>query len=214
MGSREKPMSVERKSPLAWLNSPFSLLLSGFLLTTLAGSYINNAFHAESWKSKARFEIFKERLQEASDTQTTIIVMANMRIILLNEIYSELGRNRLESAREKWKKYFENVKAWNTNVKSNNNRISLLFGDEVALTFLDNDENHSEEPGSLHHIFRKAHNAVLDIIECMKDGCDAAEKKKLVGEARRRLDLLGLAHDDFAMQLRLSLREKEALLLE
>ena len=90
-------MDVEKKSIIALLNSPFSLLVLGFVLTTIVGSYINNSFHTESWKSKARFEIFKERLQEASDAQTTIIVMANMRIILLSEIYVDLGSKRLDS---------------------------------------------------------------------------------------------------------------------
>lgn len=203
------------KKPLfEYLNSPFSLLIAGFLLTTLVGSYINYAFHAESWKSKARFEIFKERLKEASEAQSSIIVLSNRRITLLGRIHSELQENRLQSAREIWKEYFQIVKEWNNNVKSNNNRISLLFGDSVSLSFLDNTENFEEKPRSLHHTFRKAHNSALDVIECMKSGCNLPEKEKLLLEAQVRLDLLGLTHDNFSTQLRIVLREKETTLLE
>jgi len=203
-----------KKSLYDLLNSPLSLLVAGFLLTTLVGSYINNAFHEGSWKSKARFEIFKERLKEASEAQDSIIVLSNKRIALLERIYSELEENRLQSAREIWKEYFHIVKEWNNNVKSNNNRISLLFGDTVSLALLDNNENSIDNPKSLHHIFRKAHNSVLAVIECMKSECNLSEKESLLIEARKRLDLLGLAHDDFSRQLRIVLKQKETELLE
>lgn len=207
-------MSNMKKPLFELLNSPFSLLIAGFLLTTLVGSYINHAFHAESWKSKARFEIFKERLKEASEAQSSIIVLSSKRIVLLGRIRSELQENRLQSAREIWKEYFQIVKQWNNSVKSNNNRLSLLFGNDVSLAFLDNNENFADKPKSLHHIFRKAHKSVLDIIECMKIECDLPEKEILLLEADHRLDLLGLAHDDFSTQLRVVLRQKEAKLLE
>lgn len=93
-------MSDVKKSLFDLLNSPLSFLIAGFLLTTLVGSYINNAFHAESWKSKARFEIFKERLKEASEAQSSIIGLSNKRIVLLGRIHFELQENRLQSARE------------------------------------------------------------------------------------------------------------------
>jgi hypothetical protein len=203
------------KKPLfEYLNSPFSLLIAGFFLTTLVGSYINHAFHAESWKSKARFEIFKERLKEANEAQSSIIELSNKRITLLGRIHSELQGIRLQSARNIWKEYFELAKDWNNKVKSNNNRLSLLFGDSVSLSFLDNDENLEDKPKSLHHIIRKAHISVLDVIECMKSGCNLPEKEKLLLEAQNRLDLLGLAHDNFSTQLRIVLRQKETELLE
>lgn len=78
-------MSGEKKSLFDLLNSPLSLLAAGFLLTTLVGSYINNAFHEEAWKSKAKFEIFKERLKEAGETQDSIIALSNKRIFLFRK---------------------------------------------------------------------------------------------------------------------------------
>jgi hypothetical protein len=203
------------KKPLFdYLNSPFSLLIAGFLLTTLVGSYINHAFHAESWKSEARFEIFKERLKEASETQSSIIVLSNKRITLLTRIYSELDESRLQSAREIWKEYYQIVTEWNDTVKSNNNRLSLLFGDGVSLSFLNDNESSEDKPKSLHHIIRKAHSSVLDVIECMKSECSLPEKEMLLLEAEKRLDLLGFAHDSFSRQLRIALKQKETELLE
>jgi hypothetical protein len=203
-----------KKTLFDYLNSPFSLLIAGFLLTTLVGSYINHAFHTESWKSEARFEIFKERLKEASETQSGIIVLANKRITLLRRIHTELQENRLRSARKIWKEYYQIVTEWNNNVKNNSNQLSLLFGDNISLSFLDNNENSADKPKSLHHIFRKAHDSVLDVIECMKSECGFPEKENLLQEARKRLDLLGLAHDNFSSQLRIALRQKESKLLE
>ena len=207
-------MSNKEKPVFDLLNSPLSLLISGFLLTTLVGSYINNAFHTESWKSKARFEIFKERLKEAGEAQDSIIVLSNRRIVYLTRINFELKGNRLQSARNIWKEYFQTVKEWNYNVKSNHNRISLLFGDSISLLFLDNNENSSDKPKSLHHIFRKSHASVLTLIECMKNECNQQKKEKLMLETQNNLDSLGFAHDDFSTQLRIALKQKELMLLE
>lgn len=203
-----------RKSLFDLINSPFSLLVAGFLFTTLVGSYINLSFHEKSWKSKARFEIFKERLKEASEAQNSILSLSNKRIFLLRRVHYELTENRLQSAREIWKEYFSVVKKWNNNVKTNNNRLSLLFGRHISVAFLDNTENRENNPKSLHHIFRKAHEAVLSVIECMKRNCSQSEKDGLLQEAKMRMDTLGLAHDDFSVQLRLSLKDKELKLLE
>ena len=196
-----------------WVNSPISLLVAGFLLTTLVGSYINHSFHTESWRSKARFEIFKERLKEATEAQSSIIVLSNRRIILLERILGELTSNRLQSARDIWKEYFEFVNEWNRNVKSNNNRLSLLFGDMVSRSFLDNGEIEAQQPKSLHYIFRQAHIAVLNVIECMKRNCEDAEREQLMLAARAKLDTLGFAHDEFAIRLRTVLKQKEEELL-
>lgn len=82
------------------------------------------------------------------------------------------------------------------------------------MAFLDNNENIKDKPKSLHHIFRKAHKSVLAVIECMKRECNLPEKERLLLEARNRLDSLGFAHDDFSMQLRIVLKQKEIKLLE
>ncbi len=206
-------MTEQENSLFKWVNSPFSLLIAGFLLTTLVGSYINQAFHNESWRSKARFEIFKERLKEATEAQSSIIVLSNQRIMMLERILEELNSNRLQSARDIWKEYFKVVREWNRNVKSNNNRLSLLFGDPVSLSFLDNSEIDAEQPKSLHYIFRQGHRAVLNVIECMKRDCEAAEREQLMRVARAKLDALGFAHDDFALRLRTVLKQKEENLL-
>ncbi len=203
------------KSLFDLINSPFSLLVAGFLFTTLVGSYINLSFHEKSWKSKARFEIFKERLKEASETQDSILPLSNKRIFLLRRIYFELNEDRLQSARAIWKnEYFPLVNEWNNNVKTNNNRLWLLFGSQISVAFLDENENREDSPKSLHHIFRKAHNSVLSIIECMKSKCAESEKDGFLKEAEMRMNTLGLAHDDFSVQLRRSLIEKELELLE
>lgn len=203
------------KKPLYdYLNSPLSLLVFGFVLTTLVGTFINQSFHTEAWKSKARFEIFKERLKEATEAQSSIIVLSNRRITMLERMYSQLQDNRLQVARDIWKEYFQIVREWNNNVKSNSNRLALLFGDRVSDSFLDNDENSEDMPRSLHHVFRRAHEAVLEVIECMKAECKSSLRETLLIEARKRLDTLGRAHDDFAMQLRNGLRQKEKQLLK
>lgn len=123
---------------------------------------------------------------------------ANNRIFWLKRIYFELSDNRLESARDLWKEYFIIVKNWNDKVRANQNRLALLFDNHTAIAFLDDSENHAEEPKSLHHSFRKAHNAILALIECMKGTCTAQERKDLLDEATLRMDNLGNMHDQFA----------------
>jgi hypothetical protein len=203
-----------RKSLFELINSPFFLLIAGFLFTTLVGSYINNSFHEKSWQSKARFEIFKERLREAREAQQSILSLSNKRIFLLRRIYSELNEGRLQSAREIWKEYFSVVNEWNNNVKTNANLLSLLFGRSISVAFLDNTENRQDNPKSLHHTFRKAHDAVLSVIEGMKRNITQSEKDILMQEVKTRIDTLGLVHDDFSVRLRLSLEDKELKLLE
>ena len=128
--------------------------------------------------------------------------------------YIELTENRLQSAREMWKEYFSVVNEWNNNVKTNENLLALLFGSRISVAFLDNTENRKDNPKSLHHIFRKAHDAILSVIEGMKRNCSQSEKDILLQKAKTRMDALGSAHDDFSVQLRLSLEDKELKLLE
>ena len=106
------------------------------------------------------------------------------------------------------------VNEWNNTVKSNANLLSLLFGRSVSVAFLDNTENKLDNPKSLHHVFRKAHDAVLAVIECMKSNCSQSEQDILVQEAKMRMDALGIANDEFSVQLRLSLENKELKLLK
>jgi hypothetical protein len=140
--------------------------------------------------------------------------LSNKRIFLLRRIYSELSENRLQSAREIWKDYFSVVNEWNNTVKSNANLLSLLFGRSVSVAFLDDTENNQDNPKSLHHVFRKAHDAVLAVIECMKSNCSQSEQDILMQEAKMRMDALGIANDEFSVQLRLSLENKELKLLK
>ncbi|MGA1865129.1 MAG: hypothetical protein ACMUHX_08710 [bacterium] len=197
------------------LNTPFVLILAGFLFTTVAGTIINHFYHEKSWKSKARFEIFKEKFQEARETQENLLSLANQRIFFLRRIYFELSDDRLQSARDLWKEYFIIVKNWNDQVLANQNKLALLFDNHTAIAFLDDKENHSEEPKSLHHSFRKAHNAILALIECMKGTtCSSQESKDLLNEATLRMDNLGNTHDQFSALLTAKLREKEDLLLK
>ena len=209
-----------RKSLFDIINSPFLLLVAGFLFTTLVGSYINNSFHEKSWKSKARFEIFKERFKEDSEAQNSILSLSNKRIFLLRRIYFELTENRLQSARKIWKEYFSVVNEWNNNVKTNANLLSLLFDSQsssdipISDVFLDNTENRESNPKSLHHKFRMAHDAILSVMECMKSNCSQSEKDRLLKEADKRMDALGIAHDEFSVLLRKSLKAKESELLE
>ncbi|MFT5218135.1 MAG: hypothetical protein ACI9LO_002070 [Planctomycetota bacterium] len=92
-------------------------------------------------------------------------------------------------------------------MKSNNNRLSLLFGNQVSKGFLDNSEISVDQPESLHYIFRKAHKSVLDVIEYMKIECDSTERKDLSQEAKNRLNILGFFNDKFSTQVRIVLRQ-------
>ncbi len=185
-----------------FLNSPLSLLIFGFLGTTVLGGYMNNAYHEQSWKSKARFEVFKEHLSESKKFEKELLLLSSKRFALLERVHFELASDRLKSARQVWKEYFVVVKEWNHAVKSNRNRVSLLFGEDVALSFLSDDESNAEKPLSLHHQFRKAHYAVLSTLKCMKKECEPSLRRGMLDDARNKLNMLGITHDEFSRDLR------------
>jgi len=101
----------------SFFNSPLSLLFFGFLGTTVFGSFINSEYHEKAWKSNAKFEMFKEQLQEAKDLEQKILTISNERYTLLERVHIRLASNQLEEARIVWKEYYKIVKIWNNGVK-------------------------------------------------------------------------------------------------
>lgn len=137
--------------------------------------HISHSFNEDSWKSKAKFEIFKGRLTQAIEFQNEILSISNKRVFYLRRINTELREQRLQEARDIWKLYFKVVTTWNNNVKSNKNKIEILFGKKMSTLFLDYEENHIDTPKSLHHALRKYHESTLALIECMKKGCSESK---------------------------------------
>jgi len=201
-------MSKENKSASFW-NSPISLMVIGFLLTTVAGSYVSSVFHEHSWKSKAKFEVFKEHLKDAMQVEEQIIAFSNERIFYLRRINDALKIHDLQKALDIKAQYSKVVQKWNIEVKSNKNKLSFLFGEDISVLFLDYNEKHNATPKSLHHSIRKAHASTVELIKCLKNNCSEELEHKLVDISNNDLDNVGILHDKFSISIQKALLEKE-----
>ncbi|WP_281545038.1 hypothetical protein [Grimontia sp. SpTr1] len=191
-----------------FLNSPLCLLVWGFIFTTCVGSYINNQYHEKSWRSKAQFEIFKEQLTESKVFEEELLTLASQRFTLLERVYFELAAYRLDSARATWKEYYVIVNLWNHAINANRNRTALLFGEAMSKALLDDTENQSDNPKSLHHRFRLAHYSVLETLQCMKSNCESENRRKNLDIAREHINLLGVVKDELSRDIRRAIIQK------
>jgi hypothetical protein len=136
------------------LNSNLSLLLVGFILTTIAGTYLTHLTQRNAWRRDTRVQLLRQRYDEGCK--------------FLDELSELIGRRFFAAQRFLWAienptdydlpktaaEYFAIVAEWNTRIWENRNKIRLLVSEEQANAFLDYQDDHrGDGPRSLHYKF-------------------------------------------------------------
>ena len=72
---------------MEFLNSKFGLLLSGFVLTTIAGGILNYLFQSAAWKRQQKYQLLANAIVEGRDLFDELTDLMNRRVFGLQRVY-------------------------------------------------------------------------------------------------------------------------------
>ena len=179
-----------------FLNSNFFLLILGFGLTTVIGTYITDRVQYRSWlqqeelekqrqdadwKRDKKFEIIRRKLDYGQEALEELSDLINLRFYRLQNVYISIVQNDIASANNNWAKYFETVEDWNVKLIINQNKIRRLVNDQEANLFNDyeTDDPNLTNPVTIHGKFYVAHQKVLNLLRCLRrESCSITQRQK------------------------------------
>jgi hypothetical protein len=144
------------------LNSEFTLLVLGFIFTTLAGALISWFLQKRTWYRQTRVDLFRKRHEQGSELLDQLSRLIGARSFALQRLLWAL-----ESGDDKEITRWQTIGGkivfrWNENRWNFRNKIRLLLGEPQATAFLDDrDYDFPETPASVHYRFVKAHQYAL-----------------------------------------------------
>ena len=197
---------------LKFLNSPFIVVVLGFFLTTLVGSYLTTKFQEESWSRQKRFEmtrqdyewerekmfeILRRKLDEGQKSLETISDLINTRYMRLHGVFEAVIKNEVPLANKRWKAYMETVEEWNVKLIINQNKLKRLVSPEISEEFQNYEtDNIDIKPVSIHGRFYHSHIKVHELLECLnKSNCETGRTE--IREANSMLRELDYHTDAF-----------------
>jgi hypothetical protein len=149
-------------APWEFLNSKFGLLVVGFILTTLLGGVLSSWLQNASWKRQMRVDLFRKRYEEGTQLLDDLSDNVGRRFFAMQRFLWSLADPTSDKCQNIEAEYFKIVGEWNASLRTYRNKIRLLISEEHADRFLDyRDDLRPEDPSSLHYIFVRAHNAVM-----------------------------------------------------
>lgn len=190
-----------------FLNSNFFLLILGFCLTTVLGTYISDRIQHQSWKKEMqlekkrqyakwkrnkKFEILKRKLDNGQEALEDISDIINLRFFRLHNVFVSIKNRNPAAANKNWKDYYEVVEDWNVKLIINQNKIKRLVNEKEARLFnnYETDISNIKDPKSIHGKFYVAHKKVLSLLNCLRDNnCSISQaKEENVNNLLRKLD--------------------------
>jgi hypothetical protein len=175
-----------------FLNSNLFLLILGFVLTSVLGTFLSDRLQERSWQKEKKFEILKIKLEEGQNSLEEISDLINRRFYRLQNVYIFIVQGDKVNAERSWAEYIEVVEEWNAKLIINQNKIRRLVNDEEALKFnnYETDNLNNNDPISIHGKFYVVHQEILDLLRCLKrEKCSITkEQKDKVNKMLRDLD--------------------------
>ena len=160
------------------LNSNFVLLIIGFILTSVAGTYLNNLYQQATWEREKRFEILTRNLDEGTKFIEKLSDLMNRRFFGLQRVIWAAESKDKNKLLKIWDDYYGSVIEWNQQLNANHSRIERLSDVQLANYFmLAGDEFNGDNPLSIHGKFRIAHQRVLLVRKCVLSNCDNIDEK-------------------------------------
>jgi hypothetical protein len=205
------------------LESKLGMLVIGFVLTTMLGTYISERFQQKNWEETQNAEFLRRKLDKQEALINDVSKLISNRAFRLERLEWALEdhvnhRKKLDDKeRERlmglWDDYYSKVIAWNENYKMHYIKLKYLAGDTVASMFYVSElEARGEEPTTVYGKFVQAHNAMLDLRYAVLEGRDQQQEKYQLVE--RRISTLNAGVDDFLLELYTSLDENARRLVD
>jgi hypothetical protein len=133
-----------------------------FVLTGILGAIWTFLLSRFAWKRQSRQTLHQQRYDEGVAFLDTLSKLIGKRFFLLQRLVWTLRDNEPEHIAAIEEKYFRAVSEWNFVYWANRNKIRLLVGDSQAESFLSyDDDQHPDNPTSLHYAFARAHRLVM-----------------------------------------------------
>ena len=136
------------------LNSKLAILLIGFLLSGLVGTYINDKYQRATFQREKRFLILSKSIEDSSKFIEQISGRINKRFFGLQRVLRVIEKGDLPKGKDIWQQYYSSVIEWNQNVNADYGKLIRLFGEEISKEYLDyQDEIRGNAPLSIHGKF-------------------------------------------------------------
>ena len=197
------------------LESKVGLLLVGFVLTTIFGTFINERFHQKTWEETQNHELLKRKLDKQEELVKDVSTLISQRSFHLErlgwavEYHTEKEKNNIDQAKKEkiaklWDEYYSTVILWNENYKMYHIKLKYLADTNTAdMFYISEKEANSANPDTIYGKFVQTHIAMLDLKNCALEGCNQHEKNyKLVSQ---KLEDLTVSIDKFLFLLYKSL---------
>jgi hypothetical protein len=179
------------------INSKIFLLIFGFILTGLVGSFLNYRFQKESWKRQANHEAMKKQLNQTYEGIEEIMLQANKRFYSMQKVFWSLESSKQENAQEKWIQYNHIKDDWNINLGGYRSKIKVFLNPKIAYELLgEEDARDYQNKGCLHSYFVVTHYKLKQLLEY--SGFDEKERKEIELSALNSLSELGKRIRDFS----------------
>lgn len=147
------------------LNSKISLLIVGFVLTTILGGMLNDRIQSARWEKETRFKVFQNQLTEGDSVQSDVLSATgelrrqmNTARMLANDTKFDqdaVGIDENGAATADFvpdpslieaRAYFDNVLTpkyleWTQSLHRTKNKVALIFGEDAAQTLLSRADN-------------------------------------------------------------------------
>ena len=179
------------------INSKFSLLIIGFLLTGLVGSYLNHRFQEETWKRQAEHEVMKKQLDQTYEGIEEVMLHASKRFYSMQKVFWSLESNKREEAHQRWKEYSKIKDDWNIMLRNYRSKIKILLNTQLAYELLgDDDARNYKDKTCLHSLFVVTHYKLKKLLDYSDS--DEQKRKEIELAALNSLSELGQRIGDFS----------------
>ncbi|PPK89086.1 hypothetical protein CLV84_0001 [Neolewinella xylanilytica] len=190
-----------------FINSSFFLLLLGFGLSSVVGTYIADRLQQRSWERQSqleeerrdyewsrekKFELLRRKLDDGQNSLESISDLINLRFYRLQNAYINIVQGNVALANSSWNEYFDVVEEWNVKLLINQNNIRRLVNEEESILFNNYETDNPDlvKAYSIHGQFYLAHQEILDLLRCLRrENCRInSDQKESANEMLRLLD--------------------------
>ncbi len=183
----------------SFLNSQFSLLIVGSLLTGAVGHYLMANYQDSSWERDKKYEVFKQEIEEAKKVLEEVNLHISSRTYNLQKVHWELESRDLIGAELQYTSYLEIKDSWNKKIRIYRNKLKRLVDHNLAFQLLDSKNSvNIPKKESVHAFFAIAHAKTRRWINCLRTNCADFNVKQ--NEADKALNELFQVTDEFIDQ--------------
>lgn len=175
------------------LNSKIILLVVGFILTGIVGSFLNHQFQREVWKRQAHYEIAKRQLDQAREVIEETLLHASKRFYAMQKVFWSLESFNTEEAKQRWEEYSIIKDEWNIMVSNYRSKIKIFLDPKLSYELLDRDDARNyKNKESLHALFVVAHYKLKELQNYNDSNPQERRSKESIIKTRRQIELEAL----------------------